>query len=470
MGMVLNPDQASLSLRDQSAQALQHLCAWAVQACQQELPPAIRKRSAMVLLDDLGAMVAASGEPQVKAVRQRAPKRSSKKSATIFAKHAPKSDVLNAASANGMAAAWCELDEGYRLAPCHAGAYILPTLLAEAEVRSLSLGTLLRLLAVSYEITGRFARAFPFPALTVHPHAAYATIGAVCAAALVRGCDAALFLQALTSACSMSFAGPYKHAVDGALVRNAWTAASPWIGLSAVDWAEDGIAGIPQTPYDVYVGCFNTTCKPEELTQGLGDLWAISDGYHKIFACCQYAHSMLEASLDLHDRLGMAASHAIEAIEVETHPRGLTLTGVDPDNVLAAQFSMPHAAAAVACLATGGQAAFSAQALQRADIARLRQRVVLKPYEPLAPWPNDRPARVTWILADGTRHTAERLNARGGADMPFDEATLLQKFSDNTCMVFPAMASYAQPILSGSDTLDAMAWRDLVEKMVGAPA
>jgi hypothetical protein len=37
-------------------------------------------------------------------------------------------------------------------------------------------------------------------------------------------------------------------------------------------------------------------------------------------------------------------------------------------------------------------------------------------------------------------------------------------------MVFPAMASYAQPILNGSDTLDAMAWRDLVEKMVGGPA
>src|SRR5256885_2487954 len=37
------------------------------------------------------------------------------------------------AAANGAAATWCELDEGYRLAPAHAGAYILPALLAEAE-------------------------------------------------------------------------------------------------------------------------------------------------------------------------------------------------------------------------------------------------------------------------------------------------------------------------------------------------
>ena len=467
--MVLNSLIPSLTDREQTAQNLRGLCEWAVKACKQDLPHSIRQRSALVLMDDLGAMIAASNEPQVKAVRKRSPKLASRKSATIFAKGAPRSDVLHAATANGMAAAWCELDEGYRLAPCHAGAYILPTLLAEAEIRSLSLAHMLRLLAIAYEVTGRFSRAFPFPTLTVHPHAAYATIGAVCAAALVRDCDPLIFMNALTGACSMSFAGPYKHAVDGALVRNAWTAASPWIGLRAVDWAEDGIAGIPETPYDVFVGCFGTTCKPDELVQGLGETWAISDGYHKIFACCQYAHAMLEASLDLHERLGLAASHAIESIEVETHPRGLTLTGTDPENVLAAQFSMPHAAAAVACMATGGQAAFSAAALQRKDIARLRNRVVLKPYEPLAPWPNDRPARVTWILADGTRHTAERLNARGGADMPFDETILLEKFIENTRGVFPAMASYATQILSGRNDLDAMHWRDLVKKMVEVP-
>jgi hypothetical protein len=114
--------------------------------------------------------------------------------------------------------------------------------------------------------------------------------------------------------------------------------------------------------------------------------------------------------------VGASARTAIASIEIETHPRGLTLTGTQPDNVLAAQFSMPHAAAAVAVLATGGQAAFSAAALARDDIAALRDKVTLKPYQPLAPWPNDRPSRVTWIMKDSARHTAEKINARGGAD------------------------------------------------------
>lgn len=466
MGMVLDMASTAHIFRDQSAHELQKLCDWFVKARDIELSNQIRSRAALVLIDDIGAMIAASCEPQVSAMRKRTVKTASRKQATIFSRCAPKADVLGAASVNGMAAAWCELDEGYRLAPCHAGAYILPTLLAEAEEQSLPLGRVLQALTLAYEVTTRFARAFPFSSMSVHPHAAFATIGAVCSVALMRECDAGLFLRALTGACSMTFAGPYQHAVDGALVRNAWTAASPWIGLRAMDWAEDGIGGIAQTPYDVFVGCFGTACKPEELTQDLGAQWAINDGYHKIFACCQYAHSMLEASLVLHERLGMAASHAIETIEVETHPRGLTLTGVDPENALAAKFSMPHAAAAVACLATGGQAAFSAQALQRADITRLRHRVVLKPYEPLAPWPNDRPARVTWILADGTRHTAECLNARGGADMPFGQGTLMEKFAENTHAVFPSMADYADKILKNSSAIDEMPWDELVRAMV----
>ena len=467
--MVLNgSSETPDAVRARSALALQDLCKWAVTASDTPLPEAVRARAALVLLDDLGAMVAASQEPEVTATRQRASAKSHAHEATVFGPQAVRLDRLQAATANGMAAAWCELDEGYRLAPCHAGAYVLPTLLAEAEARDLSSQQVLQLLAVGYEVTARFARAFPFPAMTVHPHAAFATVGAVVASALAQGLDAPTFLRALTGACSMSFAGPYRHAVDGALVRNAWTAASPSIAALSVEWAQDGIGGIAETPYDVFSTCFHTACDPDQLNTGLGGVWAINDGYHKVFACCQYAHAMLEASLSLHEQLGASARTAIASIEIETHPRGLTLTGTQPDNVLAAQFSMPHAAAAVAVLATGGQAAFSAAALARDDIAALRDKVTLKPYQPLAPWPNDRPSRVTWIMKDGARHTAEKINARGGADQPFDEATLLGKLAENTASLFPAMAGVLTDLLHCRHGVDHLSWRDCVGQMTAS--
>ena len=467
--MVLNgSSETPDAVRARSALALQDLCKWAVTASDTPLPEAVRARAALVLLDDLGAMVAASQEPEVTATRQRASAKSHVHEATVFGPQAVRLDRLQAATANGMAAAWCELDEGYRLAPCHAGAYVLPTLLAEAEARDLSSQQVLQLLAVGYEVTARFARAFPFPAMTVHPHAAFATVGAVVASALAQGLDAPTFLRALTGACSMSFAGPYRHAVDGALVRNAWTAASPSIAALSVEWAQDGIGGIAETPYDVFSTCFHTACDPDQLNTGLGEVWAINDGYHKVFACCQYAHAMLEASLSLHEQLGASARTAIASIEIETHPRGLTLTGTQPDNVLAAQFSMPHAAAAVAVLATGGQAAFSAAALARDDIAALRDKVTLKPYQPLAPWPNDRPSSVTWIMKDGARHTAEKINARGGADQPFDEATLLGKLAENTASLFPAMAGVLTDLLHCRHGVDHLSWRDCVGRMTAS--
>jgi 2-methylcitrate dehydratase PrpD len=375
---------------------------------------------------------------------------------------------IGAAVANGMAATWCELDEGYRLAPCHAGACIWPSLLAEAEATGASTEAVLTALAVAYELTARFALAFPFATMSVHPHAAYATIGAVAGVALLRGLDAVQLEAALTGAASMTFAGPYGHAIDGALVRNAWTAASCWIAFRSLDWAQAGISGIPQTPYDVFSVCFGTACRPEELDRDLGVKWAIADGYHKVFACCQYAHSMIEASLELHQRLGPQARDNISAIEVHTHPRGLTLTGVEPATVLAAKFSMPHAAAAVARLATGGQKAFSSEARIDPDIAALRRKVTLKPLATIEPWPNDRAAHVIWTMADGSRHEAGCRNARGGADQPFGEATLIAKLSENS-VTHPHIVAPLTALLTASAD-DQKPWRDLMNKMRGKQA
>jgi 2-methylcitrate dehydratase PrpD len=63
------------------------------------------------------------------------------------------------------------------------------------------------------------------------------------------------------------------------------------------------------------------------------------------------------------------AGARVRAIEVETHPRGLTLTAVEPPTVLSAKFSMPHAAAAAARLGTGGAAAFARATLDDPAIA-----------------------------------------------------------------------------------------------------
>ena len=253
---------------------LRELIRWTVEARGKPLPEAVRRRASTILADDIGAMVAGSLEPQVKLAREGFLRvASAAKEATVLAAGAPRVDRYSAASANGMAITWCELDEGFRNASCHAGAYTIPALLAEAEARGLSVEEVVRCLALAYEVTTRFALAFPFPTFTVHPHAAFATIGAAAAASLVRGHDAKTMQDAVTGAATMTFSGPFDTAVEGSLVRNGWTAAGAWIGLRSADWAEAGIGGGIDTPYDVFSGAFRTRVIPEALVEGLG-LWS----------------------------------------------------------------------------------------------------------------------------------------------------------------------------------------------------
>ena len=77
--------------------------------------------------------------------------------------------------------------------------------------------------------------------------------------------------------------------------------------MRAADFAPLGIGGIAGSTYDVFVGGFGSRARSGGIDVDLGERWAIAGGYHKMFACCQYAHSAVEASLVLGDKLPATA-------------------------------------------------------------------------------------------------------------------------------------------------------------------
>src|SRR5262249_31782903 len=164
---------------------------------------------------------------------------------------------------------------------------IVPALLAEAEATGASTMDVLRALTLGYEIVGRCARAFPFASMTVHPHAAFGTLGAAAGVSFFRNHGPEAFRATVSAGATMVFAGPYNHALQGALVRNLWTGISAWAGMRTADLAPLALGGIAESIYDVFVGCFGTSADPDPLTADLGQHWAIASGYHKLFACCQ---------------------------------------------------------------------------------------------------------------------------------------------------------------------------------------
>jgi 2-methylcitrate dehydratase PrpD len=436
---------------------------WAARAVAQPLAEPVRRRAATILADDIGAMVAGSHEPQVASARSAFLAKSVGNTSTVFAQGAPRVDRDAAACANGMAITWCELDEGFRNASCHAGAYTLPALLAECEALDRTVDETVRALAVAYEATTRFALACPFPTLSVHPHAAWATIGAALGVCAARRLDAKTIAAAVSGAASMTFAGPFDTAVEGSLVRNGWTSAGAWIGMRAADWAAAGIGGGAATIHDVFAVSFRTGVRPEALVEALGERWSVTHGYHKIFACCQYAHTAIEATLELLQNGKNARVEDIAEIVVETGPGGMALTTVEPDTVLAAKFSIPHAVAATTRLGTGGARAFTYDTLRDEGIAALRRKVTLAPYPDIRPAPNDRPARITWKLHGGAQLSATCESARGGADRPFDESTLLAKLADNVAATFPRLPAALACVIAGDVAVANMRWNAFLE-------
>ena len=419
------------TLRDAAGLGVQTLIDWAVQQELSDIPTEVRQQTVMVIADDLAAMLSAEAEPQVIASQALLLSRGPRGEASVIRRDRAQLAPLQAALANALAASWNELDEGYRKAVCHAGLYTLPILLAIAESEKIAISEVLRASTLAYEVTARFARTWKFSSLTIHPHALFNAVGAAAAVGFLRRLPAIQMRHAICNASTLGVVGPYNQAVRGSLIRNAWAAAGIFNGLQAIDWAQAGVTSLSETPHDVYHETLHSEAHIEELTKDLGSDWAVSSGYHKINACCQYAHSSIEAMreiLDKHPEL--QGGKGVSQIELQTHRLGMTLNDTQPVTTLGAKFSMPHALAASLVYGHGGAEAFSTQSMQDERVSRMRQNVSMRLVDEELAWPHDRPAYVTLVTNDGQRYSAQCLSARGGPDRPFSDNELWIKIQD----------------------------------------
>lgn len=455
-------------LRKATADGVVALLDWATALRAQAVPPEVLRKAVLIVADDVAAAIAAQDEPEVLRVHEQLVRDGARPQAAVFRASGPRTDRISAALANGIAGSWCELDEGYRMAACHAGLYTLPALLAEAEAGGLTVADVLFAAVVSYEVTARFARCWTFPAPGLHPHPQSAAVGGAIASALARRFDARLTLDAVSAASTLISPGDYQHAIDGALVRNVWAAVGTSNGMRCADWAACGIGGHAGSPYAIYTERLGQPPNPEALTAGLGGEWAITRGYHKIHGCCQSTHSAVEATLAAREALSARVLPGdIRRIVLETHRPGMT--NPHPATTLAARFSFEHVVATAQVHGHARAEAFAATTLEDPVIGSLRERIELRPYAPIPPRPNDRPARITFEMADGSSITRECLSAQGGPDRPFDEEVILDKVRDITAHSCPRFGAVFESLLALEPQSLARPWQGLIEQALTRP-
>jgi 2-methylcitrate dehydratase PrpD len=446
--------------------SLHELVTWAANVGAKDIPAPIFQRAAEVLFDDLSAMIGAWAEPEFRRLYPLLFKSTGPASASIFCDPGTKADVYTAALVNAVSANWLELDEGFRLTPCHAGLYVLPALLAQAETDGTTTQEMLTTLVVSYEVITRIARAFPQQPSVMQSHGRFAAVGAAIATARHKGLQPSQMADAINSASTLITPAPRNHLAEGALVRNVWAGLGAQSGLRAAEWVEAGITGTPASLYDVYVTVLRGGFKPEELTKGLGTSWAVEHGYTKIYACCQHLHAAVQAALEHRPDLMERGLEKIEGIKVYTHELALPLDNSSPTNTLSAKFSMSHALASVLVTGTGGAEAFNTSTLSNPQIHQLRERISMAPWPaPIPASPNDRPARLHIQLDDGSEVVAECLSARGGSDQPLTRIERHEKVQQLTHSGYPELAALAAEVIGGNESYTARPWREVVALM-----
>jgi 2-methylcitrate dehydratase PrpD len=237
--------------------------------------------------------------------------------------------------------------------------------------------------------------------------------------------------------------------------------------MRAADWALCGIGGAPSTPYGTYTELLGQPPQPEVLAADLGKTWAITQGYHKIHGCCQSTHSAVEAMLLARARLpSRDAYRDIERIELETHRPGMT--NKSPPTTLAARFSFEHVVAAACVYGEAGVDAFSTEALEHPDVARLRDRIDIRRFEPALPRPHDRPSRITLHFRDGRTLVSECLSARGGPDQPFDEEVIFEKVGTIAAKVYPRFLTTIRSLAELDAQRMQSRWRDAVAELTAS--
>ena len=346
--------------------------------------------------------------------------------------------VEAAAFVNGIAAHGEDFDDTYEGGPVHAGAVVVPALLAVAQRHALSGADLLRGIAIGVEVTCRLCAVAPTRVHKAgfHPTAIFGVVGAVAGIGAALHLDEGPLVDAF-GLCGSMAGGIIEYLADGSWTKRmhpGWAAQSAYRAVRLAQAGFKGPATVFEGTHGLFHGFANTTGDFEAMLAGFGERWLWTTIAFKPYACGTMAHPYIDCARALRRR-GITAEQVV-SIECETaegivhrlwEPLALKAA---PPNAYAAKFSIPYAIAAGLILDDAGLAAYTEPVVQRADLRALAARVRYV-VDPANPYPRQFTGHVRATLVDGTVLEERQGYFKGGAEFPLSDADLEQKFRAN---------------------------------------
>jgi 2-methylcitrate dehydratase PrpD len=399
------------------------------------LPVDVAKMCDAVLTDVAGLCVAARNSEYLQA----ALRATAEPGACTLIGHSGGFNVATAALCNGTAAHGEDYDDTFEGGPVHAGAVIIPALLATVEHHQLSGAALAHGIAVGCELMCRLC--LPAPRLVhkagFHPTAVFGALGAAAGVAAALRVDDAQWVNALGIAGSMA-SGIIEYLAEGAWTKRMHPGWAAQAGYRAARMAQAGFTG-PRTLFDGEHSFFHAFansdgCSFGAMLDGVGRQWLCADIAFKPYACGTMAHPYIDCARRLVAdgvRPDDVASIECKTAEGIVHRLWEPLAAKQsPPNGYAAKFSIPYA---IAVGMLGGDAGLGEyedavvhDAAVRALAAKVRYLV-----DPDNPYPRRFTGHVRVTLKSGAVREASQDHFRGGKDEPMSAAALEAKFVAN---------------------------------------
>jgi 2-methylcitrate dehydratase PrpD len=423
-----------MTSRTAGAPVAEAVADWLVATTAEGLPHATVAAAKRLVLDVAGLTIAARREDYVAASLAAVDR-----GACTALGHPGGVDAFGAALVNGTAAHGEDYDDTFEGGPVHAGAVVVPALMAACEREDLGGERLLVGIATGAELLCRLSLVAPKATHRAgfHPTAVF---GALAAAG---GVSAALALPAAAVASALGIAGSMASGIIEYLAEGTWTKRmhAGWAaqsGLRAALLARGGFAG-PRTVLDGAHGlyrAFAPSVVPDfgPLLDGLGERWVLDTVAFKPYACGTMTQPFIDCAIALAES-GAAAGDIAEIVcEVAEGTVHRLWEPLDvkhrPPTAYAAKFSTPF------CMAVGffdrkaGLAQFTGERVRDPDVLDLCRKIRFV-VNPLDEYPRNFTGHLRATFQDGSVRELRQPYMRGGARAPMSDAELERKFMDN---------------------------------------
>jgi 2-methylcitrate dehydratase PrpD len=351
--------------------------------------------------------------------------------------------TLNAAGAafvNGTAAHGEDFDDTFEGGPVHAGAVIVPAVLAACERHNPDGRMALIGIAVGTEVLCRLSLVVPKAVHKAgfHPTAIFGAMGAAAGVGAALGLNSKQIVDALGVAGSMA-GGIIEYLAEGAWTKRlhaGWAAQS---GIRAALLARGGFVG-PRTVFEGVHGLFHGFAHTmqgdyDALTGDFGTRWVTDTLAFKPYPCGTMAQPYIDCARRLAAR-GIKPEGVTEIVcevaEGTVHRLWEPLADKQrPRNGYAAKFAVPY------LLATGfvhggvGLGAFTESAIRDERVLALAAKVKFT-IDPDNPYPNNYTGHIRATLRDGSVVEDRQPYLRGGAQEPLTRQDVIDKFKLNT--------------------------------------